>query len=114
MIAHQIAALDLRALVVAVVQDRALLPVAHLVVQVALQLAPEIEEEREVVVKVSMPREGMTIRKRREIKKEKGKEIGTRTRTEIVIRKGKKGIILFLIKLNKKDVPGTIIVIKLL
>lgn len=95
----------------AVVPDQVLLPVAHPVVQLVLQLAPEIEEEKEVVAKVSMLREGMTIRKRRGIKKEKGK--GTGIRIETVTRKERRGIMLSPIKLNKKDGLGTIFVIKL-
>lgn len=111
MIAHQIAVLDLQALAVAVVPDQVLLPVAHPVVQLALQLAPEIEEEKEVVAKVSMLRGNTTIRKRRGIKKEKGKGIGTRTET--VIRKERRGIMLSPIKLNKKGDLGTIFITRL-
>lgn len=95
----------------AVVPDQALLLVAHPVVQLALQLVLEIEEEKEVVAKVSMPHEDMTIRRRRRIKKEKGK--GIETRTGSVIKKERKGTMLFLIKLNKKDDPGIVFVIKL-
>lgn len=109
---HRIAALDLRALAVVVVPERAPLPVAHPVVQLALQLVLEIEEEKEVVAKVSMPREDMTIRRRREIKKEKGRGIGIRTET--VIKKERRGTMLFLIKLNKKDAPGIVLVITLI
>lgn len=106
LIAHRTAARDLRALAVAVVPDQALLPVAHPVVQLVPQPVPGIAEEKEVVAKALMPREGMTIRRRRGIKKEKGREIGTRT--EIVIKKERKGTMLFPTKLNKKDDPGII------
>jgi len=108
LIAHQIVALDLRALAVAVVPDQAPLPVVHPVVHLVLQLVPEIEEENEVVAKVWMLRGGMTIKKRKGIKKEKGREIGIKT--EIATRKGKRETILFLIKLNKKDDPGIIFI----
>lgn len=101
---HRIAVLDLRALAVVVVPEQAPLPVAHPAVQLALQLVLEIGEEKEVVAKVSMPREDMIIRRRREIKKEKGRGIGKRTET--VIKKERKGTMLFPIKRNKKDVPG--------
>lgn len=105
-IAHRIAAPDLRVLVVAVVLDQALLRVAHRVVHLVLQPVPEIEEEKEVVAKVPMPREDMKIKKRRGIRREKGNGIGTRTET--ARRKERREIMLSLIKLNKKDDPGII------
>ena len=109
MVAHQIAVLDLRALAVAVVPDQALLPVVHPVVHLALQPVLEIEEEKEVVAKALMLHADMTIRKRKEKRKEKGK--GIETRTETVIRKGRRETILFLKKRNKN--PGIIFVVKL-
>lgn len=112
LIVHQIAALDLQALAVVVVPDQAPLLVAHPVVQLALQPVPEIEEEKEVVAKVLMPHGDMTIRRRKEIKKGKGK--GIEIRTEIVRKKERKGTMLFLIKLNKKEDPGIIFIIKLI
>lgn len=111
MIAHQTAAQDLRALAVAAVLDRAHLPVAHPVVRLVLQPVPEIEEEKEVVVKALRFHGDTKIRKRKGKKKEKGKGIGTRK--EIVKRKERKGTMLFPKKLNKKDDPGIIFVIKL-
>lgn len=105
-IVHQIAALDLRALAVEVVPEQAHLPVAHLVVQLALQPVLKIEEGKEVVAKVSMPQEGMIIRRRKGIKKEKGRGMGIKTET--VIKKERKETMLFLIKLNKRDDPGTV------
>lgn len=112
LIAHRIAALGLRALAVAVVPDQAPLPVAHPVVQLVLQPVLEIEEEKEVVAKALMPHGDMKIRRRKEIKKERGKEIGIRT--ESVRKKERKGTMLFLIKLNKKEDPGIIFILKLI
>jgi len=111
LVAHQIAVLDLRVLAVVAVPDQALLPVVHPVVHLALQLVPEIEEEKEVVAKALMLHADMTIKKRKEKRKEKGKEI--EIRTETVIKKGRRETILFLKKLNKKDDPGIIFVVKL-
>lgn len=95
----------------AAVPDQALLLVAHPVVRLVLQPVPEIEEEKEVEAKVPMLHVDMTIRKKKEKRKEKGK--GIETRTETVIKKGRRETILFLKKLNKKDDPGIIFVIKL-
>lgn len=106
-IVHQTVALGLRVLAAAVVPDQAPLLLAHLVVQLALQPVLEIEEEKEVVAKALMPRGDMTIKRRREIRKGKGKEIGTRT--EIVIKKERKGTMLFRIRLNKND-PGIVFI----
>lgn len=111
LIARQIAALALQALAAAVVPDRVPLPAAHPVVHLALQLVPEIEEEKEVVVKASMPRGDTRRRRKKGIKK--GREKGIGTRTEIVIKKERKGIMLFPIKLNKRDDPGIVFIIKL-
>lgn len=109
LIVRQIAALALQALAAAVVPDRVPLPAAHPVVHLALQPVPETEEEKEVVVKASMPRGDTRIRRKKGIKK--GKEKGIETRRETVIKKERKETMLFPIRLNKRDDPGIVFVI---
>lgn len=106
LIAHQIAALAPQVLAAEVVLDPVLLPVVHPAVRVVLQVVPEIEDESAVVVKVLMHHAGMTIRKKKEIKK--GKEKGTEIEIEkeIVTRKRRKEAILFQTNLNLKDALG--------
>ena len=106
-IAHQTVVLDLRVVAVEVALDPVHLPVAHLVVHQALQLALETEGENVVVAKVLMPHEGMITKRRRERRNEKGTEIVTEIGT--VNRKRRRAAILFLKNLNPKGDPGMFI-----
>lgn len=92
----------------AVVPDQALVLVVRPVVLLALQQVLGIEEEKEAAARVPMPHGDMIIKKRKGIKKEKekGREKKIGIRTETVRRKGKRGIMLSLIKLNKKHDRG--------
>jgi len=108
LIALQIAVLDLRAQVVAAVLDQVLLPLVHLAVRLVLRVVLEIEDGSAVVVKASMLHEDMTIRRRREIKKEKGKEIETVIEIENEKKRKRKEVIPLLTSLSRRDAQGII------